>query len=143
MRIIANNLMPRLIENYGLEAAVNSFINTIPRKGSLTIEFNSNLKSRRFPRQIELHFYRIACELINNTIKHSGANVARVKFSYSGSVLRLTYTDNGKGYNVEDIDKKTSGMGVSNILQRVNLIDGKIVFLMNKGKTEVKIWKEL
>jgi PAS domain S-box-containing protein len=143
MRIIANNLMPRLIDNYGLEAAVNSFVNTMPKKGVLSIEFNSNLKGRRFPKQVELHFYRIVCELINNTIKHAGATVASVKLNFSRSLLKLTYTDNGKGYNVEEINKKTSGMGVSNILQRVNVIDGKIQFLNKKVKTEVKIWKEL
>jgi len=143
MRIIANNLMPRLIENYGLEAAVNSFVNTMPKKGTLSIEFNSNLKGRRFPKHIELHFYRIVCELINNTIKHAGATVDSVKLNYSSSLLKLTYTDNGKGYNVEEINKKTSGMGVSNIFQRVNVIDGKILFLKKKEKTEVKIWKEI
>jgi PAS domain S-box-containing protein len=143
MRIIANNLMPRLIENYGLEAAINSFVNTMPKKGLFSIEFTSNLKGRRFPKQVELHFYRIICELINNTIKHAGATVSNVKLNYSRSLLKLTYTDNGKGYNVEEINKKTSGMGVSNILQRVNVIDGKIEFLRKKGKTVVKIWKEL
>ena len=81
--------------------------------------------------------------MINNTIKHAGATVASVKLNYSSSLLKLTYTDNGKGYNVEEINKKTSGMGVSNIFQRVNVIDGKILFLKKKEKTEVKIWKEI
>ena len=143
MRIIANNLMPRLIENYGLESAVNSFVNTIPKQGAFSVNFTSNLNGRRFPKQIELHFYRIVCELINNTIKHAGATVATAKLNFSRSQLKLTYTDNGKGYKVEDINKMTSGMGVSNILQRVSVIDGKIQFLDKKGKTEVKIWKEL
>ena len=143
MRIIANNLMPRLIENYGLEAAINSFVNTIPKQGTFSVEFVSNLNGKRFPRQTELHFYRIICELINNTIKHAGATLSSVNLNYSRSVLKLTYTDNGRGYNVEEINEKTSGMGVSNILQRVNVIDGKIQFRNIKGKTEVKIWKEL
>ena len=143
MRIIANNLMPRLIENYGLEAAINSFVNTMPKKGTFSVDFISNLNGRRFPKQIELHFYRIVCELINNTIKHAGATIASVKLNYSRSLLKLTYTDNGKGYNVEDINTKTSGMGVSNILQRVNVIDGEIHFQNKKGKTEVKISKEI
>jgi PAS domain S-box-containing protein len=143
MRLIANNLMPRLIENYGLEASVNSFINTLPKKGSLSIDLISNLGGKRFPKQTELHFYRIICELINNTIKHSGASVASIKLKFSKGVLTLNYIDNGKGYKVEEINKKTSGMGVSNIVQRVNLIDGKIEFVNKKGKTEVKIRKEI
>jgi hypothetical protein len=34
-------------------------------------------------------------------------------------------------------------MGVGNIIQRVNLIDAKIQFISRKGKTEVKIRKEI
>jgi signal transduction histidine kinase len=90
-----------------------------------------------------LHIYRIICELINNTIKHAGATVSNVKLNFSRSLLKLTYTDNGRGYNVEEINKKMAGMGVSNILQRVNVIDGKIEFLSKKGKTVVKLWKEI
>jgi len=141
MRIISNNLMPRLIESYGLEASVNSFINTMQTEGVFSIEFISNLSGRRFLKQIELHFYRIICELINNTIKHSGAKVARIKLNFSKDVLLLTYTDDGKGYKIEDIDNKKIGMGIGNILQRVNLIDGKIEFRTVKGKTVVKISK--
>ena len=43
MRIISNNLMPRLIDNYGLEASLNSFINTMQTEGVFSIEFTSNL----------------------------------------------------------------------------------------------------
>jgi len=79
--------------------------------------------------------YRIICELINNTIKHAGATMAIVKLKYSKSLLTLNYTDNGKGYDVGDISKRTGGMGVGNIIQRVNLIDAKIRFLRKKEKT--------
>ena len=141
MRIISNNLMPRLIDNYGLEASLNSFFITMQTEGVFSINFTSNLKGRRFPKQTELHFYRIICELINNTLKHAGASEANIKLNYSGGLLHLNYSDNGKGYNVDELDKKKTGMGIGNILQRVNLIDGKIEFLKKKGKTVVKIVK--
>jgi PAS domain S-box-containing protein len=141
MRIISNNLMPRLIENYGLEASLNSFINTMQTEGVFSIEFDTNLKGSRFQKQIELHFYRIICELVNNTVKHAGASKAEINLHYSGNILSLTYSDNGKGYNVDELDKKKLGMGIGNILQRVNLIDGKIEFLKKNGKTEVRITK--
>ena len=143
MRIIANNLMPRLIDNFGIEAALNSFIQTMQHEGVFGIEFVSNLDGRRFPRQIELHFYRIICELINNTVKHAGASKSFVKLKYSRSGLTLDYTDNGKGYNVDDIGKKPGGMGIGNILHRVSLIDAKIRFSRKKEKTAVQIRKEI
>jgi signal transduction histidine kinase len=143
MRVVANNLMPRLIENFGLEAAINSFINTMQHEGVFTIGFVSNLKGGRFQKQTELHFYRIICELINNTVKHAGASKAVVKLNYIKDRLTLNYTDNGKGYKVAEINQKPGGMGLGNIIQRVNLIDAKIQFINRKGKTEVEIIKEL
>ena len=143
MRIVANNLMPRLIENFGLEAAVNSCINTMQHEGVFEISFITNLHGKRFHKHTELHFYRIICELINNTVKHAGATIASVKLNYTRGMLRLDYTDNGKGYDVSEVNKTPGGMGVGNIIHRVNLIDAKIEFLRRKGKTLVKIRKEI
>jgi PAS domain S-box-containing protein len=143
MRVVANNLMPRLIDNFGLEAAINAFINTMQHEDVFSISFTSNLKGRRFQKQTELHLYRIICELINNTVKHAGATNAIVKLNYSKGALTMNYTDNGKGYDVTGISKNPTGMGVGNIIQRVNLIDAKIQFVRRKGKTEVKIRKDI
>ena len=142
MRVLANNLMPRLLEKFGLEAAIGSFINTMQREEVFSIGFASKLKGRRFSKQTELHFYRILCELINNTIKHAGATNATIKLNYSKNTLTLEYSDNGKGYDVGEISKKTGGLGVGNIIQRVNLIDAEIHFVNKNGKTEVRIRKE-
>jgi PAS domain S-box-containing protein len=142
MRIIANNLMPRLIENYGLEAALNSFIKMIQKEG-YTIDFRSNLDGKRFSKHVELHLYRIICELINNTVKHSGATKSTVNLDFNRRILTLYYTDNGKGYKVEEIQGHPKGLGIDNILQRVNLINGTIKFSRKRGKTEVRIGKKI
>jgi PAS domain S-box-containing protein len=141
MRIISNNLMPRLIEDYGLEAALNSFIKTVHREDIFSVNFTSDLGETRFPKTLELHIYRIITELINNTIKHAGATAAALKLNYAGNALKLTYCDNGKGYEVGESAGRPSGMGIGNILNRVNLIDGKITFTKKNGKTEVRIVK--
>jgi PAS domain S-box-containing protein len=143
MRIIANNLMPRLIDNFGLESAIQAFINTMQHEGVFTIVFKSNLKGRRFQKQTELHFYRILCELINNTVKHAGASLATIRLKLLKEALTLSYTDNGKGYVVSEIDKKPGSLGIGNIIQRVNLMDAKIRFVNRKNRTEVIISKEI
>jgi PAS domain S-box-containing protein len=143
MRVIANNLMPRLIEKYGLESALNAFISTVRAEGRFEVDFRSNMGPARMPGEIEMHLYRIICELLNNTLKHSGASRATIRLSWSKESLKIFYTDNGTGYDLEEITRKTGGMGLSNILNRVNLIDGDIRFVRKKGKTEVRIMKEL
>ncbi len=144
MRSIANSLTPRLIENYGLEAALNSFFQTMQKEGQYTIEFVSNLDGKRFSGPVELNLYRIICELVNNTVKHSGATKSKIKLDFNGRLLMLCYTDNGKGYKIKDINDindRSKGMGIDNILQRVSLINGIIKFRQKGGKTLVIIKK--
>jgi PAS domain S-box-containing protein len=143
MRQVANNLMPRLIENFGLEAALNAFTGTMQQEGVFTISLLSDLKGRRFQKETELHCYRIICELINNTVKHAGASAALVKLRYTKGLLKIQYEDNGKGYQVDESNLNPLGMGLGNIIRRADLIDAKIRFLSRKGKTVVTILKEI
>jgi len=141
MSLVANNLMPRLIENHGLEAALKSFCKAVSKEGLFTVELDSGLNDTRFPGEIELHFYRIITELVNNTIKHSGAKKAVIRLSYSNNVLTLVYADSGKGYNFEDSMNKSAGRGLANIFHRVNLIHGQLEIIAKKHGTEVQLRK--
>ena len=76
-------------------------------------------------------------------MKHAGATKAVVKLTATRGLLKLNYSDNGKGYRIAEINKKSGGMGIGNIIQRANLIDAKIQFIDRKGKTEVSIQKDL
>ena len=71
---------------------------------------------------IEVILYRIVCELINNSLKHSGASVATVSLVYADGVLRLDYRDNGCGFDVAKVEQK--GMGIANIQSRVSSLKG-------------------
>ncbi|MEI6888809.1 MAG: PAS domain S-box protein [Bacteroidota bacterium] len=143
MSIIANNLMPRLIDNHGLEAALKSFCKSISREGMFSADLVSNLGSIRFSMDVEMHLFRIVGELINNTIKHSGGSKASIRLTYSKGLLSLAYMDSGKGYNPEDAMKKPGGRGLSNILHRVNLIEGEIEFSSVKNGTKVHVQKRI
>jgi PAS domain S-box-containing protein len=137
---ISNNIMPNLIEKYGIETAVKSLCERLGNH-SLFFELNSNLGESRFPREMELHLYRIISELINNSIKHSGCTHATIILHTSPGKLEVIYSDNGKGYIVDDILKKSEGIGLSNILNRVNLIGGNIEFRRENGQVQVSISK--
>lgn len=139
MREIANMLTPPLIDGFGLEAALNSFLKKIPQHGKTAISMQSNLDGFRFKKNTELHFYRIICELINNTLKHSGSTEAGINLDLTKDRLTMKYMDNGKGYSIEKIQDEKRGIGLYNILNRVNSFDGQIEFLKKKGKIQVVI----
>ena len=91
LKYTSNNLVPHILDNFGLASAVNSFIENINRLGKIDITFNNNIESIRFESQIETNLYRIICELFQNTVKHADAtNVSLlVIFMKAGSSFSI------------------------------------------------------
>jgi PAS domain S-box-containing protein len=143
MRTLSNNLMPSLLDLYGLESTLQSFIDRINKTGKIDINFHNNLEDYRFDKQTELHLYRIISELVNNTIKHSGASQIFLDITRTETEVRLLYSDNGRGYSAEQHYNESMGIGLQSIRQRVSLLKGTIDFKSIEGETVVLIRKPL
>lgn len=126
LREISSNLSPHVLESFGLSRALENFIaRLINPVLELKINFSSNLKNQRFDPQHEIVAYRVICELINNTIKHSEANLIEIKLEKDRNTLYITYMDNGKGFDPDLQDEQfSSGMGLSNARSRINSLNG-------------------
>lgn len=120
---ISNNLSPHILNNFGVIRALNSFINRLRPVVSTKIIFDTNLKNERFTPETEVVIYRVVCELINNSIKHSQAKIMIISINYTKPCMTIEVKDDGKGF---DIENRTDGMGLSNISSRVSYIKGKI-----------------
>ena len=127
---ISNDLSPHILSNYGLNAAVDSFIDRISHV--YTVTYDTNLGNKRFHELVETSLYRIIKELVNNTLKHSRGTAITINLKYTRGVLRLLYTDNGKGLPPEYFKKKEPvGMGISNIISRARSLNGLYNFFNN------------
>jgi len=129
IKSISNTLSPHILTNFGLVSATSSFITKINQTKSVKISLDTNLGDERLNPDVEVAMYRSICELINNSIKHSGAANIEVELNIHGKFLILQYTDNGRGFELPDEETgEYSGMGISNIQTRVKSVDG-ILFL--------------
>lgn len=122
---ISNNLSPHMLKNFGLHKAVESFTEHIKAE-KLDILFSSNIEGKRFEYNTEIILYRIICELVANTIKHASASKVDINLFHRSGELELIYTDNGIGFNVEEIETTSPGMGLSNIRSRIRSLNGSI-----------------
>jgi len=132
---ISNNLSPHILKNFGLEKALKSFIDTIIIDKILKIIFNSNLENQRFDYNIEIIIFRIICELITNSIKHSSASKIDINIFKNDEAIEILYSDNGQGFDFEKVKSVSEGMGLSNIETRVKSLNGKseIFTKINQG----------
>ena len=99
---------------------------------AIRIRFTTNLRAERFDTDIEVILYRVVCELINNSLKHSGCSEINLSLSSGGDTLTLDYSDNGCGFNPAAV--MDCGMGLSNIVSRVHSINGHCNVEGAKGK---------
>lgn len=135
IRRVADNLMPTILKEYGLEKALAAFCKKVNLPGKTKFIFHSNLSINRLPSNIEFELYQIVHELINNTLKHAEATQAEIEMLQNNDSLSLSYRDNGIGFDVSSTFNKTIGAGLSNIKQRVELLNGTFLISskLNQG----------
>lgn len=143
LREISNNLSPHTLNSFGLARAVGSFISHSPAIKSnrkLKVTFTTNLRDERFDSNIEVITYRVVCELINNSLKHSGAKNILLDMNYADNNIRISYSDDGKGFDPQGA--LDTGMGLSNITSRINSLKGSIDLHSSVGngmKADIRI----
>ncbi|PKP32754.1 MAG: hypothetical protein CVT99_03545 [Bacteroidetes bacterium HGW-Bacteroidetes-16] len=124
IRNISNNLMPSVLHEFGLVAALGKLAREITANGQLVVDFQSNFQEKEILiNRIQIYLYRIVQEALNNVIKHAGASEVVIRLNKSSDGLMLTIKDNGKGFRIE---KKSyfSGNGITNMKERANLLGG-------------------
>ncbi|MEG1635414.1 MAG: ATP-binding protein [Rikenellaceae bacterium] len=121
----SNNLSPHMLNNFGVNRAVSSFVNKLILPENMKIDYNSDLKTMRFEPNVEAIIYRVTCELINNAIKHSEAKRIKIRHWLHGDKVEVFVSDNGIGFNYENLENDPArGMGLSNIASRISSLKG-------------------
>ena len=134
-RMIASNLMPGVLNDYGLVNALDTFCGKLKKTGAINVEVRSDLKDKKYPAVIEITLYRVVLELINNALKHAKANNIIVEISELDKNIIVKYNDDGKGFDFEKTkNDPLKGLGLNNIINRINSINGKCVFKSAEGK---------
>jgi PAS domain S-box len=135
VREISNNLSPRRLYNLGLVSTLKYLIYQVNETGKLSIEFIYD-NEQRYNAQTEITLYRIISELLNNTIKYAMAHkvVIGLSHNYDKNHIHITYTDDGKGFNLDKVLENKKGMGLLNMMQRIETLQGFINFDTDEGK---------
>ncbi len=136
MRRVAHNMMPEVLVKYGLDTALKEFCSEINSSGVIHTKYHSiAMHEANIEQTTAVTIYRIVQELVNNAIKHAAATNVLVQTQYSSTekTVSVTVEDDGKGFDIKTI-KNASGIGWSNIQNRVEFLKGKIDVQTGEGK---------
>ena len=125
LRKVAHNLMPEALVKFGLKTAVTDFCQSMQLSSKIKIICEQLGSERHLGNSANVNVYRIIQELVNNSVKHAQANQVLVQLTTSDNKVLITVEDDGKGFNIEDIEK-TAGIGYTNLKYRVAYLNGKI-----------------
>ncbi|MEX2478995.1 MAG: PAS domain S-box protein [Gracilimonas sp.] len=131
---ISRNLLPRVVDDYGLALAIESLVDNYKIGSDIKITYYQNIKDLDLPREVQFNLYRIAQEGLSNAVKYSEASTINVQLIKDELDLILTIDDNGKGFDTEFKDFK-AGLGLQTIKTRAGALGGTFEFdsKPNKG----------
>ncbi|MBI4417509.1 MAG: PAS domain S-box protein [Ignavibacteriales bacterium] len=136
-REISYDLMPSVLEDFGLSPALQLLCETFSRRMNIAVKFQSHAVSRRFDRSLEVNLYRTVQEALNNIAKHAQAATADVQLLGSDRGTRMIIEDDGKGFNVAEVAREAraeGGIGIVSMRERAVSFGGTLTIESSPGK---------
>jgi len=128
-RAAIGGLRPPVLDDLGLAGGLASLARSVPE-----LHVDAELSEQRLPEPVEVAFYRIAQEALQNVVKHASAGKALVIFDVRGQVARLEVRDDGVGFGSRAPGPTPdSGYGLTSMAQRAELVGGTVVIRSELG----------
>lgn len=130
MNSIRNSVHDLHDESIDLQEAMNSLVNSFT---FCPVQFDCQI-SKNISKEVKYCFLAITKEAMNNTIKHSNADMLSITVKELSGFYQLLIEDNGTGKPDSVPDPAQTGcIGLSNMADRVHAIHGIIHISAQKG----------
>jgi signal transduction histidine kinase len=116
LRELIHGIHPKVLADYGLEAAVADAAD----RSAVPVDLDLELPGR-LPQAVEAAAYFVVCEALANVARHSGASRAEVRGRHRGGRLFLDIGDDGRGGA-----RAGEGSGLTGLADRVSVLDGRL-----------------
>ena len=133
-RRISHKLMPKAIEDYGYQMAVNSMLEGLDETVDIQFHFQNNLNGDRLPLSLELCLYRITQEAITNVIKFSKAKETTIQLMKHEKSLLLTIEDDGVGFDKSELNNFRGSFGMNSMINRASSVGGQLFIDTSPGR---------
>lgn len=127
VRLIVAGVMPALLLERGLTAAVEEMLARTPLRASLASSDDAG--GARLPPSVEGTAFHVVAEAITNTVKHAGASVLEVGLHRADGALRVTVHDDGCGGAAP-----AGGTGLRGLRDRVEALGGRLAVDSTDGR---------
>lgn len=140
---LSHRLHSSMLDYLGLVPALQRLVGEFSERHALAIDFDHTPISAPISSEISLCLFRIAEEGLNNMVKHSHADFARVELANRDQGVQLVIEDTGDGFDPKVLEVK-AGLGFVSMRERLRLVHGTIrVHSAPRQGTRIEAWVPL
>jgi signal transduction histidine kinase len=123
VRDLALGLRPSMLDDFGLQPALEWHVRDLTRRYGIDVELNVNGDLDVLPDQYRTCVYRAIQEALTNCVRHARARSIRVGVTGHSDRLDVTVSDDGIGF---DPARRRDGLGLRGIEERVKELHGSM-----------------
>lgn len=137
VRQIIFNLRPMTLDDLGLAPTLSQYIEEYKKDVNYQVKLEVIGQERRLPKAVEVAFFRLIQEALNNAKKHARAKQIIVSVYFSRSEVRAEVVDDGVGFDPAQALKGKEGkdhFGLVTMRERTELLNGSFQISSTPGK---------
>ena len=132
IRRLSKSMIETFNEAVGLELSLNDLIEKVRLAQPFTISLHFAVPDEpQLDDKLKMTIFRIVQEQLNNAIKHANATEVLISIVQKNRQLLITIADDGNGF---DTTQKSKGIGITNIISRAELFNGRVKIESSPGK---------
>lgn len=126
IRRLSHTVHPAVLDDLGLEAALRKLARDASHGNGIDIDVRADQASSRLPANVATVLYRVAQEAVRNSTRHASAKRIHISLFQARPSVTLEVHDDGAGFDLEDVQRRRTGMGLLSMNERVGLVDGTL-----------------
>lgn len=130
LRTLSYLLHPPLLDDSGLDTAIQWYVSGINQRNGLHVEAEITHELRRLTEEAELAMFRVVQASLTNVHLHSKATEVTIKIEQNSDEVIITVHDNGEGIPDGVLDHssrvKTVGVGIAGMRERMEQLGGRL-----------------
>ena len=130
VRDLALGLRPSMLDDFGLQPALEWHVRDFTRRYGLPAHLNVNGDLSQLPDHHRTCVYRVVQEALTNCVRHAAATCIRVTVTGHEEGLDVTVVDDGIGF---DVTSRKTGLGLRGIEERARELGGRVEIRSVKG----------
>ncbi len=123
IRRILHELRPSLLDDYGLEEALQALNTQFSAQTGVPVKFSLTGRPDLLPEPVTTCIYRVYQEALTNITRHAQATRVITRVEIGNNILIFRVKDDGAGFLTDQVNRKTS-FGIVGMRERVAAVNG-------------------